>query len=49
MSKKYSFGIDFGTQSGRAVLVEVDTGDIIASSVKNYTYRVMDEYLPYGR
>lgn len=48
-NKKFSLGIDFGTQSGRAVLVEVDTGNIIASSVKNYTHGVMDKYLPDGR
>ena len=31
---KYSLGVDFGTQSGRAVLVEVDTGNIVAMAVK---------------
>jgi L-ribulokinase len=46
---KYSLGIDFGTQSGRAVLVEVDTGNIVAMAVKEYTHGVMDEYLPDGR
>ncbi|NSW90889.1 MAG: ribulokinase [Firmicutes bacterium] len=49
MSKKYSLGVDFGTQSGRAVLVEVDTGNIVAMAVKDYTHGVMDEYLPDGR
>lgn len=44
--KKYSLGLDFGTQSGRAVLVEVETGDITAMAVKEYTHGVMDEYLP---
>ena len=48
MSKKYSIGVDYGTQSGRAVLVEVDTGNIVAQSVKEYTHGVMDEYLPDG-
>ena len=47
--KKYSLGVDYGTQSGRVVLVEVDTGNIIATSVKNYTHGVMDEYLPDGK
>jgi L-ribulokinase len=46
---KYSLGVDFGTQSGRAVLVEVDTGNIVAMAVKDYTHGVMDEYLPDGR
>lgn len=47
-SKKYSIGLDYGTQSGRAVLVEVTTGDIIAQAVKEYTHGVMDEFLPDG-
>lgn len=46
---KYCLGVDYGTQSGRAVLVEVDTGNIIATAVKNYTHGVMDEYLPDGK
>lgn len=46
--KKYSLGIDYGTQSGRTVLVEVDTGNIVATSVKSYTHGVMDKYLPDG-
>lgn len=49
MSKKYSIGVDFGTQSGRAVLVEVDTGKEVASAVKEYTHGVMDEYLCDGK
>lgn len=49
MSKKYTLGVDYGTQSGRAVLVEVDTGNIIAMAVRNYTHGVMDEYLPDGK
>lgn len=48
MGKKYSIGVDYGTQSGRAVLVEVETGNIIAQAVKEYTHGVMDEYLPDG-
>lgn len=45
---KYSIGVDFGTQSGRAVVVDLSTGDILAQSVKEYTHGVMDEYLPDG-
>lgn len=48
MGKKYTIGVDFGTQSGRAVLVEVGTGKEVATAVKKYTHGVMDEYLPDG-
>ncbi|HEX9060951.1 MAG TPA: ribulokinase [Clostridia bacterium] len=48
-TKKYSLGIDFGTLSGRAVLVEVETGNVVAVSVKEYTHAVIDEYLPDGK
>ncbi len=46
---KYSIGVDYGTQSGRAVLVEIGSGREIATSVKEYTHGVMDEYLPGGK
>lgn len=46
--KKYSIGVDYGTLSGRAVLVDVETGEIIAQAVKEYTHAVMDEFLPDG-
>jgi len=48
MSKKYSIGVDYGTQSGRAVLVDVETGREVATAVKVYTHGVMDEVLPDG-
>ncbi|MGG0716252.1 ribulokinase [Robertmurraya massiliosenegalensis] len=43
---RYTIGIDFGTQSGRAVLVDIGTGEEVASSVKEYPDGVIDEYLP---
>jgi L-ribulokinase len=49
VGKKYSIGVDFGTQSGRAVLVEVGTGKEIATAVKVYPHGVMDEFLPDGK
>ena len=45
---KYTIGVDYGTQSGRAVLVEVGTGREVATAVKPYTHGVMDEFLPNG-
>ncbi len=43
---KYSLGIDFGTLSARALLVEVETGKEVATSVFEYENGVIDEYLP---
>jgi L-ribulokinase len=43
---KYALGIDFGTESGRAVLVEVNTGEEIATHVTPYPDGVIDERLP---
>lgn len=46
---KYSIGIDFGTLSGRALLVNVETGEELAVAVKKYPHGVMEEFLPYGQ
>ncbi|MCE5314096.1 MAG: ribulokinase [Armatimonadota bacterium] len=43
---KYSLGIDFGTLSARALLVAVETGMEVASSVYEYSNAVIDEVLP---
>ena len=47
MSKrKYAIGVDFGTESGRAVLVDVADGSEIVSAVHPYADGVIDEVLP---
>lgn len=49
MSKKYTIGLDFGTLSGRAVLVDVQTGEELATATHNYSHGVMDKKLPNGK
>lgn len=46
--KKYAIGIDFGTLSGRAVIVDVADGRELAGTVHTYANGVIDEYLPEG-
>lgn len=46
--KRYSIGVDFGTESGRAILVDVETGEEIATAVHAYANGVMDHTLPDG-
>lgn len=43
---RYCIGTDFGTLSGRAVIVDIETGEEVAYSVREYPHGVMDEYLP---
>lgn len=42
---KYSIGLDFGTESARAVLVDIANGVIIATAVEPYKHGVIDDYL----
>ena len=43
---KYTIGVDFGTESGRAVLVDISNGKEIATAVYPYSNGVIDEKLP---
>jgi len=46
VSRKYAIGVDFGTESGRAVLVDVANGQEVATTVHLYANGVIDERLP---
>jgi L-ribulokinase len=43
---KYSVGVDFGTESGRAVIVDIANGAELATAVYSYSNGVIDEHLP---
>jgi L-ribulokinase len=43
---KYAVGVDFGTESGRAILVDVADGRQLATAVYSYRNGVIDERLP---
>ena len=45
---KYSIGLDFGTLSGRALLLNLETGEELASAVCDYPHGVMDREMPWG-
>lgn len=45
---KYTIGIDYGTESGRVVLVNVENGSEAAAHVTPYHHGVIDESLPDG-
>ena len=42
----YTIGVDFGTESGRAVLVDARDGSEIATAVHQYGNGVIDQHLP---
>ena len=43
---KYTIGLDYGTESARAVLVDVESGQTIAGAVQRYPHGVIDRTLP---
>ena len=45
---RYALGVDFGTESGRAVLLELDSGAEAAVSEVRYAHGVLDRELPDG-
>jgi L-ribulokinase len=45
---KFALGIDYGTESGRVVVVRVRDGDLVASEIVPYPDGVIDERLPGG-
>ncbi len=45
---RYSIGIDFGTESARAVLVDAASGEEVATAVHPYRHGVLDRALPSG-
>jgi L-ribulokinase len=46
--ERYVIGVDFGTLSGRSVLVRVADGEEVATSVLDYPHGVIDQKLPDG-
>ena len=44
----YTVGIDFGTLSGRAVLVDAESGAVRATAVASYPHGVLSDRLPDG-
>ena len=46
LSNKYVIGVDYGTLSGRALLVRVSDGAEIATAVYEYPHAVIEEKLP---
>jgi L-ribulokinase len=42
----YAIGVDFGTESGRAALVDLSTGDVLATNAVRYASVVIDQTLP---
>jgi len=45
---KFALGVDFGTESARALLVRVSDGKEVATHVVRYPHLVIDEQLPTG-
>jgi L-ribulokinase len=46
MNNKYVIGVDFGTLSGRAILVRVSDGLEVASAIHEYSHAIIENSLP---
>lgn len=46
--KKYTVGVDFGTLSGRVLVLDAKSGNVLATAVYDYPHGVMDRALPNG-
>lgn len=49
MKKRYSIGIDYGSEAGKSILIDVETGEEIAVSIFDYPHSVMTECLSDGK
>lgn len=47
--EKYSIGVDYGSLSARAVIVNLSTGEEVATAVFEYPHGVMESCLPSGK
>ena len=45
---RYAMGVDFGTLSARALVVDVETGRELGGAVMEYPHGVLQERLPNG-
>lgn len=48
MAERYAVGVDFGSESGRAVVVRVSDGAVLGEGATPYAHAVMDRALPTG-
>lgn len=48
MPRRLALGLDYGTESARALLVDVETGEEVATDVLPYPHGVIDDRLPDG-
>lgn len=46
--RKYSIGVDYGSLSARALIIDIDSGEEIATSIYEYPHKIMEKSLPTG-